>query len=276
MIPLDGFPLAFDIRENVGPVVPEPLRQAADVSRVQRWDPNRLEFVYEGVARTVAALHGVPLIGFAGAPFTLASYLIEGAPSRTYRYTKALLWNDPSAFEALLAGLSDMVVQYLTRQVQAGAAAVQLFDSWIGALSLEDYQAAVLPHMQRIFERLQPLSVPLIYFGVGTQHLLSDMAQTGATVIGVDWRTPPAKARKLVGPKVALMGNLDPERVVAGFPAAQAGAQAILSSMGGDPGFIFNLGHGVPKETDPAVLRQLVSFVHEWGRRAGVSQEVDA
>lgn len=276
MIPLDGFPVDFDIRENVGPVVPEPLRQAADVLRLARWDSNRLDYVYEGVARTVAALGGVPLIGFAGAPFTLASYLIEGAPSRTYRHTKALLWNDTSAFAALLDSLAEMVVQYLTRQVQAGAAAVQLFDSWIGALSWQDYRQVVLPPMRRIFERLAPLGVPLIYFGVGTQHLLGEMAACGATVLGVDWRTPLTTARRLVGDDIALMGNLDPERVVAGLSAATSGAQSIVSAMAQDPRFIFNLGHGVPQESDPAVLKALVEGVHRWGRLDGLAQEVRA
>lgn len=272
MIPLDGYPIAYDIRENVGPVVPEPIRGAEAVRGLGTWNPERVGFVYEGVARVVATLDGVPLIGFAGAPFTLASYLIEGAPSRTYRHTKTLLWADPPAFSALLAKLSDMVVEYLTSQVQAGASALQLFDSWVGALSVEDYRTAVLPHMRGIFERLRPLGVPIIYFGVGTQHLLVDMADCGATVIGVDWRTPLPMARELVGPTAGLMGNLDPERLVAGLAAVESGAKDILTAMARDPRFIFNLGHGIPKEADPTVLKQLVAFVHEWGRGHGAAE----
>lgn len=272
MIPLDGMGIAFDIRENVGPVVDTPLRTAADIAGLKNFSPEALEFVFEGIRLTVERLGRVPLIGFAGAPFTLASYLVEGAPSRTYRWTKQLMWNDPKAFAALMARLGDMIVRCLTLQVEAGASALQLFDSWIGALSWDDYQTAVLPHMQRIFSELAPLGVPLIYFGVGTQHLLPDMAACGATVIGVDWRTPLKKARALAGNEVTLMGNLDPERLVAGMNAAEDGAHAIVETMRSDPRYIFNLGHGVPKETDPAVLKALVERVHEWGRVGDVSE----
>lgn len=267
MIPLDGLGLAFDIKENVGPVVFEPIRSGADAARIGSFRPERVEFVFEGVRQTVEALGETPLIGFAGAPFTLASYLIEGAPSRTYRHTKDFMWRDPQGFQALMERLADMVVDYLTLQVEAGASALQIFDSWIGALARDDYRTAVLPHMRRIVSALRTLEVPLIYFGVGTHHVLGDMKSTGATVIGIDWRTPMTEARQLLGDGTGLMGNLDPERVVAGVDTALSGARAIVQSMAGDNRYIFNLGHGVPKETDPAVLKKVVDQVHEWGRR---------
>lgn len=266
MMPLDAMGVRFDIQENVGPIVDEPIRRGEDVARLTRFVPELVDYVFEGVRLTTAALADVPLIGFAGAPFTLASYLVEGGPSRTYRWTKELLWKDEAAFHALMAQLADMVVQYLTLQVQAGATALQVFDSWVGALSTEDYREAVLPVMREIFARLRPLDVPLIYFGVGTQHLLPDMGRTGATVLGIDWRTPMHEARRLLGAEITLMGNLDPQRVVSGPGPTEAGARQILTSMRGDKRYIFNLGHGVPKETDPLVLQKLVSWIHQWGR----------
>lgn len=266
MIPLASLGIDFDIQENVGPVVPRPVRSAADVQGLRSFRAEDVDFVLEGVARTVEALGPVPLIGFSGAPFTLASYAVEGAPSRTYRHTKQMMWNQPDSFDALMASFGRMVVEYLTAQVQAGASALQIFDSWIGALSAEDYTRSVLPHMLTIFESLKPLGVPLIYFGVGTQHLLPQMAHSGASVLGIDWRTPLASVRTMLGRDLVLQGNLDPERIVAGFPAAREGAATILQAMQGDPRFIFNLGHGVPKETDPSVLKQLVEWIHDAGQ----------
>lgn len=266
MVPLTGLDIAFDIQENVGPVVAEPIRTAEQVAKMPAFRPDVVDYVYEGTALTVEALGTVPLIGFAGAPFTLASYLVEGRPSRTYRATKEMMWNSPAVFQGLLDVLSTMVIEHLRRQAAAGAQALQVFDSWIGALSQADYTEAVLPHMKRIFGALQDLGVPLIYFGVGTQHLLPAMASTGASVIGVDWRTNLSEVRRTLGSDVVLMGNLDPERLVAGSAAALSGAREIVKQMAEDPRYIFNLGHGVPKETNPQVLKALVSQVHTWGR----------
>lgn len=267
MIPLTAMGIDFDIQENVGPVVFKPVRSAADLANLRPFSPDDLDFVFEGIRLTADALGPMPLIGFAGAPFTLASYIIEGGPSRTYRWTKRLLWTDPATFQGLMEALSAMAVSYLKRQAKAGATALQVFDSWIGALSTSDYETAILPHMRFIFQSLADVGVPLIYFGVGTQHLLPLMADTGATVLGVDWRTPVASVRRQLGTDLTLMGNLDPERLVAGIEATRLGAQDIVGAMRGDPRYIFNLGHGVPKETDPMVLKQLVSWVHEWGRQ---------
>ncbi len=264
MIPLDGLGIRYDIRENVGPIVESPLRRPADIHGMPPFQSDRLEFVYEGVALSVEKLAGVPLIGFAGAPFTLASYLVEGGPSRTYQETKALMWNHPGAFYALMERLCAMVVEHCANQVKAGAAAIQLFDSWVGALSQEDYRTLILPHMRKIFEALKPLGVPLIYFGIGTQHLIAEMARSGATVLGLDWRTALSQARGVVGPSIALMGNLDPQCLLAGPVAVQAGVTAILDAMARDDAYIFNLGHGVPKETDPTVLQKVAAWVHQY------------
>ncbi|AEJ38603.1 uroporphyrinogen decarboxylase [Sulfobacillus acidophilus TPY] len=265
MVPLEPMGIGFDIQEAVGPVVHEPIRTIGQVERLKPVNPSRdLDFVLEGIERTVAALGQVPLIGFSGGPFTLASYVIEGGPSRTYQWTKSIMWNAPNVWSGLMERLAAMVVTYLTAQVAAGASAVQVFDSWIGALSRPDYERFVEPYMTTIFAQLKALQVPLIYFGVGTAHLLPAMARTGATVLGVDWRTPLRHVRRLLGDEWALQGNLDPVRLLAGWPAVKDGAEDILRDMGNQPGFIFNLGHGVPKETDPVTLRQLVDWIHHW------------
>lgn len=266
MIPLDSLGVAFDIKENVGPIVFDPIRTMDQVERLTPFDERHLDYVFEGIIRTVERLDAIPLIGFSGAPFTLASYMVEGGPSRTYRFTKELMWSHPDAFDALMAQLSAMVIGYLKAQVRAGASALQVFDSWAGALSLSDYMRFVAPHMKRIFGALSSSVVPLIYFGVGTEHLLDAMADSGATVIGVDWRSSLPDTRRRLGPHIGIQGNLDPERLLAGSGAVQAGVEEILASMAGDHRYIFNLGHGVPKETDPATLRQLVKWVHDNGR----------
>lgn len=266
MIPLDGIEVRFEIQEHVGPIVPQPLRSAQAIAALPAFDPSHVDFVYEGARQATERLGPIPLIGFAGAPFTLASYLIEGGPSRTYHQTKSLMWTDPPAFGALMEHLADLVIRHVQGQVQAGAACVQLFDSWVGVLSRDDYQRAVLPSMQHIFRALRALRVPLIYFAVGAGHLIEDMAMSGATVLGVDWRWPLTRVRQIVGPDLALMGNLDPGRVVAGSEAVRLSARPMVESMRHDPRYVFNLGHGVAKESDPAVLKQLVSWVHQWGQ----------
>ncbi|NMP23110.1 uroporphyrinogen decarboxylase [Sulfobacillus harzensis] len=265
MIPLASLGIDFDIQENVGPVVAQPVETRADVDALKPFDATDVDFVLEGVERTVSALNGVPLIGFSGAPFTLASYIVEGAPSRTYRRTKHMMWQEPDTFAMLMERLADMVIAYLKAQAAAGASALQIFDSWVGALSVADYRDSVLPHMVHIFSSLIELNLPLIYFGVGNQHLLEAMASTGASVLGIDWRTPLSQARTMLGPSITLQGNLDPERVTAGMDTAEQGAIDICRAMRGDPRFIFNLGHGVPKETDPAVLKHIVDRVHAMG-----------
>lgn len=263
MVPLGPMGISFQIEDNVGPVIREPVRTLRDIERLRTIEPAQdLPYMLDSVDRIVKRLGLIPLIGFSGAPFTLASYVIEGGPSRDYFLTKKMMWTDRETWQALMDRLSETVVRHLTAQVQAGAKAVQLFDSWVGTLSVDDYRRSVLPYVQQIISRLAPLSCPVIYFGVGSGELLESMAESGATVLGVDWRTPLARARRWLGPQVALQGNLDPATLLSGWPTVEERARGILHSMRREPGYIFNLGHGVPKETDPDVLRRLVDLVH--------------
>jgi uroporphyrinogen decarboxylase len=216
--------------------------------------------VLETVRRLVAELP-VPLIGFAGAPFTVASYLVEGRPSRTYARTKALLHGDPDLWARLMGRLADLAVTSLRSQVAAGASAVQVFDSWAGALDPHDYERFVLPWSRRVFEGVADLGVPRIHFGVGTGELLGLMAAAGPDVVGVDWRVPLAEARRRIGDK-AVQGNLDPALCLAPWPVVADAARRVLDGNGGRPGHVFNLGHGVLPETDPTVLERLVELVH--------------
>jgi uroporphyrinogen decarboxylase len=266
MVPLAPAGVAFEIREGVGPVVEHPVRRGADVARLQPIEPARdLPAVGEAVERIVERLHGIPLIGFAGAPFTLASYLIEGRPSRQYIETKRLMWEDPAAWTALMTVLADIVVAHLRGQARAGARALMLFDSWVGALAPEGYRRAVMPVMTSIFRALKDLALPLIYFGVGTGSLLVPMADTGPTVLGIDWRTPLVEARRVLGARVALQGNLDPVTLLCDWPVVERDAIAILEAMRDDPGFVFNLGHGVLPATNPETVTRLAALVHGEG-----------
>jgi uroporphyrinogen decarboxylase len=210
----------------------------------------------------------VPLIGFAGAPFTLASYLVEGGPSRTYGRTKSLMHSDPNLWAQLLSALAELSLASLRSQIEAGARAVQLFDSWAGALNPTDYERHVLPFSRQVFEGLHDLDVPRIHFGVGTGELLHLMAAPGVDVVGVDWRVPLDAARARVGDR-ALQGNLDPAVCLAPWSVVEAETRAVLARNAGHPGHIFNLGHGVLPETDPDILRRVVELVHAEGRAGG-------
>jgi uroporphyrinogen decarboxylase len=264
MVPLGPAGVRYEIREGVGPVVEEPVRTGAAVAALAVYDAALREpETAEAVERAVAALDGVPLIGFAGAPFTLASYLVEGRPSRTYAETKRLMWSRPATWGALMDVLSDIVLRHLILQVKAGAAAVQLFDSWAGALSPSDYEASVLPYVRRIFQGLEPYGVPRIYFAVGAGHLTACLAATGATVLGIDWRQELSSVRRQLGPELALQGNLDPVALLAPWAVTEERARAVLEGMAGEPGYIFNLGHGVLPTTEPDQVLRLARFVHE-------------
>ena len=263
-VPLRAVGIGLDIVEGVGPVVSEPLRTADDLGRVRTLVPDEDEpYVAEAVRQIVAELRGVPLIGFAGGPFTLASYLVEGGPSRSYRRLKGLMWQDPKLFGALLERLADMTERHLAAQANAGAGALQIFDSWIGCLSPGDYRRHVLPVMQRLFRRLGDLKVPTIYFGVETAGLLDAMAESGADVIGVDWRVDIRAAADRIGPELAIQGNLDPALLLAPEDEIAQAAKAIVRAMEGRRGHIFNLGHGVLPETPPDALRRLVEIVRQ-------------
>jgi uroporphyrinogen decarboxylase len=263
--PVHAIGFGVDIAPGIGPVVAEPFRSAADLKRLRPLEPDvDTPYVGETVRGLVAEL-SVPLIGFAGAPFTVASYLLEGRPSRTYEATKSLMLTDESLWHQLMDRLADLALASLRSQVENGASAVQLFDSWAGALSPADYERYVLPHSSKVLGGVADLGVPRIHFGVHTGELLGLMARAGADVVGVDWRTSLAAARTRVPAGIALQGNLDPARCTAGWAATEAGARDVLSSNAGHPGHIFNLGHGVLPDTDPGILTQLVELVHNEG-----------
>jgi len=263
-LPIGAMGRNFDIEENRGPVLESPVRTAADVAGLRLFDADEsLPYVLESIRMIVAELD-VPLIGFAGAPFTLASYMIEGGPSRDYLRTKGMMWDAPELWQQLMDKLAASTSAYLRAQIDAGVSAVQLFDSWVGALSPQDYRQFVLPVMQRIFSDLRGLHVPMIYFGVGTGELLTDFAETGATVIGVDWRVPLPQARWRVGPQLAVQGNLDPALMLASWPTIKEAATETLDAVGSQPGHIFNLGHGVIRTTPVEHLQRLTDWIHQY------------
>jgi len=263
MVPLGPIGVEYEIKEGVGPVVRRPIRQPRDLEGWRRLDPGSdLGFMTEAIGRIKQRVD-VPLIGFSGAPFTLASYLIEGGPSRQYLETKRLLWSDPGLWQRIMETLSEMVVAYAQIQVAAGADAFQLFDSWAGALSIDDYNWAVRPYLERILSELGRLHVPRIYFAVGAGHLLETIATLPLEVVGVDWRQPLGVARKYLGTKT-VQGNLDPTMVFAPWTTIRDQTQKTLNQGQGGP-HIFNLGHGVIPTTDPTVLKALVDLVHEIG-----------
>jgi uroporphyrinogen decarboxylase len=262
VVPLAAAGIDLDIVAGTGPVVAEPIRTAADLQRLRPITSEDVAYVDEAVRLLVAELGPTPLIGFAGAPFTLASYLIEGGPSRTYLKTKAMMYGDPELWNALLARLADITLSFLYTQVAAGVSAVQLFDSWAGALSEADYRRHVLPHSATVLNGVRDGGVPRIHFGVGTAVLLNAMGEAGADVVGVDWRTPLDQAAKAVGPDRAVQGNLDPATLFAPWEVVDRQARRVLREGGAAHGHVFNLGHGVLPETDPDVLTRLVDLVH--------------
>src|SRR5205085_3734590 len=266
--PLEATGVGIELREGVGPVIDPPFRDAGDVARLRPPDADDLTHVTDTVRIHRRELD-VPLIGFAGAPFTLASYLVEGGPTRTYARTKALMYREPAVWTALLDRLADVSLASLRAQVDAGAAAVQLFDSWAGVLSPADYERAVLPASRKVLAGLADTGVPRIHFGVGTGELLHLMATAGADVVGVDWRVPLDHARRRVGEGVAVQGNLDPAACLAPWEVVAGAARDVLERNAGRPGHVFNLGHGVLPETDPDTLARLVDLVHEEGRGGG-------
>jgi uroporphyrinogen decarboxylase len=268
VVPLRAIGVDVDIKPGVGPVIERPFRSAGDVERLRPLEPGDVPYVSEAVKSLVGELGGKPLIGFAGGPFTLASYLIEGGPSKNHDRTRAVMYGNPELWHALMGRLADIAAAFLKVQVEAGASAVQLFDSWVGVLGPEDYRQSILPHTSRIFSSLAAAGVPRIHFGVGTGELLGLLAEAGADVVGVDWRIPLDEAARRVGAGKSLQGNLDPALLLAGWDVTEPRARAVLASAReasarGLTGHVFNLGHGVPPETDPDVLARLTDFVHE-------------
>lgn len=265
VVPLAATGVDLDIVAGVGPVVAEPVRTVEDVRRLRRLDPSDVPDIAQSVRALVGELGPVPLIGFAGAPFTLASYLIEGGPSRTHQRTKALMRGAPDVWHELCDVLADIAGNFLRVQVEAGASAVQLFDSWVGALSRADYDTYVRPHSTRALAAVADLGVPRIHFGVGTGELLGSMGQAGAEVVGVDFRVALHEASERIGPVHAVQGNLDPALLFAPWEVIEREVRRIVEEGRSTPGHIFNLGHGVLPETDPDVLTRVVEFIHSLG-----------
>ncbi|MEH6373481.1 uroporphyrinogen decarboxylase, partial [Streptomyces sp. KLMMK] len=263
VVPLKAVGIDLDIKPGVGPVVAEPIRTRADLDRLRPLEASDVSYVTEAVRMLTAELGATPLIGFAGAPFTLASYLIEGGPSRTYENTKAMMYGDPGLWADLVDCLAGITSAFLDVQIAAGASAVQLFDSWAGALAPAEYRKYVMPASVKVFDAVAHHGVPRIHFGVGTGELLGLMGEAGADVVGVDWRVPMDEAARRVGPGRALQGNLDPAVLFAGHKAVELKAREVLDAASGLEGHVFNLGHGVLPNTNPEALTRLVEYVHE-------------
>jgi len=262
VVPLKAIGIGIDIKPGVGPVLDHPVATAGDLAPLRPLEPGDVPYVSEAVATLVGELKDTPLIGFAGAPFTLASYLIEGGPSRHHDKTRALMYGQPDLWHALMSRLTAITTSFLEIQVAAGVAAVQLFDSWVGALAPADYRQFVLPHTTRIFQALAAHGVPRIHFGVGTGELLGLMREAGADVVGVDWRVPLDEAANRVGSGTALQGNLDPALLLAPWDVVAPRARDVLTRGRVAESHIFNLGHGVLPDTDPDQLARLTDFVH--------------
>ncbi|KUF16548.1 uroporphyrinogen decarboxylase [Streptomyces silvensis] len=262
VVPLKAIGIDLDIKPGVGPVVEQPIRSRADLARLRDLTPEDVPYVTEAIGMLTRELGGTPLIGFAGAPFTLASYLVEGGPSRNHEHTKAMMYGDPQLWADLVDRLAEITGAFLKVQIEAGASAVQLFDSWVGALAPADYRRSVMPASRKVFDAVAGYGVPRIHFGVGTGELLGLLGEAGADVVGVDWRVPLDEAARRVGPGKALQGNIDPAVLFATREAIEAKADDVLAAAAGLEGHIFNLGHGVLPTTDPDALTRLVEYVH--------------
>jgi len=261
VLPLYAVGVGVDIVQGVGPVVEHPIRTVADLDVLRPLEPADVVYVSQAVGALVDELGDTPLIGFAGAPFTLASYLVEGGPSRTHERTKALMLGEPDLWHELMARIAAISAQFLRVQVLSGARVVQLFDSWAGALSAVDYETYVLPHSSTVLSAVADLGVPRIHFGVGTGELLALMGAAGADVVGVDWRVPLDEAARRV-PGKALQGNLDPAILGAPWPVVEREVRRVVAEGRAASGHVFNLGHGVPPSADPDVLARVVETLH--------------
>jgi uroporphyrinogen decarboxylase len=266
VVPLRLAGVGVEIVAGRGPVVAEPIRSAADIRRLAHLDPAQLRPVSDAVALTTAQLGQTPLIGFAGAPFTLASYLVEGGPSKDQLRARALMHADPEVWAALLAWCADVAGRFLRAQVDAGASAVQLFDSWVGSLSRADYERHVAPYSARALDPVRDTDVPVIHFGVGAAHLLDLMLlggqeDPGVDALGIDWRLPLDEASARLGDRVGLQGNIDPALLSAPWPVLRSHVRDVVARGRRAPGHVLNLGHGVPPETDPDVLSRIVRLV---------------
>jgi len=264
MLPLRGMGVEFELVEDVGPVIASPIRSPADVDRLGVPAGEEAAPQVITAVRRVVEESPVPVVCFSGAPFTLASYLIEGRPSRDFQIVKRFMYSEPEAFDRLLAKLAAMAAAYLAAQVRAGAAAIQLFDSWVGALALEDYEGRVQRHTRAIFEGTAHLGVPRIHFGTNTAGLLEAIAATGPDLVSLDWRVPLDTGWERVGHQLGVQGNLEPAVLLGPGELVRARAEDVLRRAGGRPGHVFNLGHGVLPETPLENLQLLVDTVHAW------------
>jgi uroporphyrinogen decarboxylase len=264
MLPLEGMGVSLEIQPDLGPVIHHPVRDGEAVARLRPLEPDEhVPFLLQAIRGVRQELAGrAAVIGFCGAPFTLACYLIEGRPSRDYAHAKTLMMREPAVWAALMDRLADAMIRYLSAQVTAGADVIQVFDSWVGTLAPSDYQRSVLPWMQRIFAAVRARGAPTIYFGTGNAALLELMAAAGSDLLSVDWRVPLDDAWRRIGRDRGIQGNLDPIRPLAGWEPTQQAMRDILAAAEGRPGHVFNLGHGVLPDTDPDVLRRLVDAVH--------------
>ena len=264
LIPLEPMGLPFDFVKGEGPAIESPIRTTDDIDRLRIFEPREsLSYVLDAIRMIRHALDGrVPLIGFAGAPFTLASYAIEGGHSNNFGRTKALMYGEPEAWHRLCDTLAEVVADYLRAQIEAGAQAVQVFDSWVGTLSASDYREFVLPHTRRIFEALDGLDVPTLHFGTGTSAILAEMREAGGDVIGLDWRIPLDEGWAIVGFDRAIQGNLDPTLLLGPVDRLLDRAADVITRAAGRPGHIFNLGHGILPETPVERVATLAQFVH--------------
>ncbi|TSB45775.1 uroporphyrinogen decarboxylase [Alkalicoccobacillus porphyridii] len=273
MTPLPAIGVDVEIKSGIGPVIHNPIQSKSDVERLGMIEPEKdVDYVLDTIKLLRTQLD-VPLISFGGAPFTLASYMIEGGPSRNYHKTKAFMYSDPEAWFLLMDKLGEVTIAYVKAQIKAGAQAIQLFDSWVGTLSREDYVTFIKPVMQRIFTELRPEGVPLIMHGVGAGHLAEEWHNLPLDVVGLDWRLPIAEARKK-GITKTVQGNLDPSLLLAPWSVIEEKAKAILDEGMKTNHFVFNLGHGVFPEVDPAVLRKLTAFVHDYSASYKQSQQL--
>lgn len=266
MLPMEAMGVSYVIEPEVGPIIGNPIRSTADVDRLRVVDAEEATpYVFEAIRLVKQQLGGrAALVGFSGAPFTLASYLIEGRPdpTRTFARPKTLMSDQPEVWHQLMATLTEVIIRYLQGQIAAGAQVIQLFDSWVGSLSPSAYREFVLPYSRQIFEAIRLANVPTIHFGTETAEILELMVTAGSDLISVDWRVPLDRAWERIGYERGIQGNLDPHTLLQPYSTAEAGAATVLAQAAGRPGHVFNLGHGVLPDTNPADLARLVDFVH--------------
>jgi len=269
LLPLEPMGIPFDFIKGEGPAIEQPLRSEADLAAVRPFEPREaLAHVLTAIRQIQRELRGhIPLIGFAGAPFTLASYAIEGGHSTSFAHTKSLMYGYPEAWHRFCDLLADIVGDYLVAQIEAGVNAVQVFDSWVGVLNAQDYREFIMPHTRRIFERVAPFDVPMIHFGVGTGAILPEIREAGGDVIGVDWRTPLGEAWEIIGADRAVQGNLDPTVLLGPLDRIFAATDGVLEQAAGRPGHIFNLGHGILPMTPVEHVQAVARYVHQQTRQ---------